>query len=69
MVNAVLDVAIHKSCEVVDGVVDAVVGNATLRVVVSAYFGRAVARGDEGFTARGDVVDVFLVLAVVDVSA
>ena len=69
MVDAVLDVAVHEGGEVVDGVVDAVVGDAALRIVVGADFGRAVAGGDEGLAARGNVVDVLLMLTVVDVGA
>jgi len=39
MVNAIADVAVHKGCEVIYRVVDAVVGDASLRIVVGAYFG------------------------------
>ena len=42
------------------------VGDAPLREIVSAYLGGAVAGADHGLAARGDVVDVLLVLAVVD---
>lgn len=66
VVDAVLYVAVHECREVVDGVVDAVVGDATLRVVVGADLCAAVTGADEALAARGDVVDVLLVLAVVD---
>ena len=68
-VNAVLNVAVHEGGEVVNGVIDAVVGDATLGKVVGANLGRTVAGGDHGLATRGDVVHVFAVLAVVDEGA
>mgnify|MGYP007026104471 CR=1 FL=1 len=37
VVDAVLDVSVHEGGEIVDGVVDAVVRDASLRIVVGAY--------------------------------
>ena len=42
MVDAVLDVSVHEGGEIVDGVVDAVVRDASLRIVVSTDFNRTV---------------------------
>ena len=39
MVDAILNVSVHKCRQIIDGVTDAVVGDATLRVVVGADFG------------------------------
>ena len=43
VVNAVLDVSVHKGAEVVDGIVDAMVGDTSLRIVVGTDLGRTVA--------------------------
>ena len=45
------------------------VGNATLRIVVSADFGRAVTRRDEGLATRCDIVYILLMLVVIDKGA
>ena len=66
LVDAVLDIAVHEGREVIDGVVDAVVGDTSLRIVVGAYLGRAVTRIHHRLALRGNVVDVLLVLLVVD---
>ena len=39
VIDAVLDIAVHKGGQVVDCVADAVVGNASLRIVVGTDFG------------------------------
>ena len=44
MVDAVLDVTVHNGGLVVDVIVDAMVGVTSLRIVVRADFGGAVAR-------------------------
>ena len=66
MVDAVLDVSVHEGGEIVDGVVDAVVRDASLRIVVGAYLGGAVASADHRLTLGGDVVNVLLVFLIVD---
>ncbi len=43
VVDAVLDVAVHECGKVIDGIADAVVGDAPLRIVVGANLGAAVA--------------------------
>ena len=43
MVDAILDFSVHEGTEVVDGIVDAMVGDASLWVVVSTNLGRTVA--------------------------
>ena len=68
-VDAVLNVAVHKGGEVVDGVIDAVVSDATLGKVIGADLGRTVSGGDHGLAARRNVVHVFAVLAVIDEGA
>ena len=44
LVDHVLNFAVHKSRKVINGVVDAMIGNSSLRIVVGAYFRRSVAR-------------------------
>ena len=66
MVDHVLNVAVHESGEVVDRVVDAVVGDAALRIVVGADLGRTVARRDHRLALRGDFVEVLRVFEVED---
>ena len=66
VVDEVLYIAVDKRLKIVDGIVDAVVGDTALRIVVSAYFCRAVAGAHHGFTTRSDVVDIFLVFLIVD---
>ena len=68
MVDAVLNVAVHEGCQVVDGIVDAMVGDTSLRIVVRADFGRTVTGAHHGLSFGSDVVDVFLVFLVVDES-
>jgi len=65
MINAVLNIAVHKSGEVIDGIVDTVVGDTSLRIVVSTYLYRTVTGGNHGFAFGCDIVDVFLVFLVV----
>ena len=52
------------SREVVDRIVDAVVGDASLWIVVGADLGRAVTRRDHRLALRGDLVEVFRVFEV-----
>ena len=66
VVNAVLDVAVHEGCQVVDGIVDTVVGDASLWIVVGTDFCTAVTGADQTFAARCNVIDILLVLAVID---
>ena len=61
-----MDVAVHKRRKVVDGVVDAVVRDSSLRIVVGADFSGAVACRHHCFASRRDVVNVFLMFFVVD---
>lgn len=69
MVDAVLDVAVHEGRQVVDRVVDAVVGDAPLRVVVGTDLGRTVARRNHRLALRGDFVEVFRIFEVEDAGA
>ena len=52
MVDAILNVAVHESLEIVDGVVDAMVGDASLRIIVGANLCRAVAGRYESLASR-----------------
>ena len=45
-VDTVLYIAVHKSGEVVNRIIDTMVGDAPLREIVGADFGRPVARRD-----------------------
>ena len=69
LIDAALDITVHEGGEIVDGVIDAMVGDSTLRIVVCSNFCGAIAGRDESFTARSDVIDVFLVLFVVNEGA
>ena len=51
------------------GETDTVVSNTSLREVVGTYLGRAVAGRDKSLAVVGNVVDIFLMLAVVDEGA
>ena len=42
LINAVLNVTVHEGCKIIDGVIDAVVGDASQRIVVGADLCRAV---------------------------
>ena len=42
--NGLLDVTVHKACEVVHGKVDTMVGHTVLRIVVGTDFGGTVTR-------------------------
>ena len=61
-----LDIAFHEGGEVVEGVVDAVVGNTSLRLIVGADLRGAVACGDHCFAARSDVTLSFGELDVIE---
>jgi hypothetical protein len=63
-----LNIAVHKCRQVVNGVVDTVVGNTPLRIIVGAYLCRTVAGRHHRFAFAGNVVDIFLVLFVIDES-
>lgn len=65
MVDAILNITVHKGGKVINGIVDAVVGNTSLRIVVGTYLCRAVTGRDHCLALGSDVVDVFLVLFVV----
>ena len=39
MVDTILDVSVHEGCQIIDCIVDAVVGDTSLGIVVSSYFG------------------------------
>ena len=65
MIDAVLNITVHKGGEVIDGIVDAVVGDTSLRIVVGAYLGRTVTGRNHGLSFGSDIIDVFLVLLVV----
>ena len=69
VVDAVLNVTIHEGWQVVDGVANAVVGDATLGVIVGANLCRAVAGAHQCLATAGYVVDILLMLLVVDESA
>ena len=69
MIDAVLDVTVHKGGQIVDGITDTVVGDAPLGIVVSADFGRAVTCRDKRLAPGGNVVLVLLMLVVIDEGA
>ena len=66
VVDAVLNIAIHKRRQVVDRVVYAVVGDSTLRIVVGANLCRTVASRYECLTLRRNLVEVLLIFEVED---
>ena len=44
VVDAVLNFSVHEGTEIVNGLVDAMVGDSSLRIVVGTDLGRTVAR-------------------------
>ena len=66
LVDALLDVTVHKDREVVHRPVDTVVGHTALRVVVSADFGGTVTGGDHRLALRADLIKIFLMLKVIE---
>ena len=68
MVDAILDVAIHEGSEIIDSVVDTMVGDASLRIVVRPDFCRTVAGANHRLTLAGDIIDIFLMFFIVDES-
>lgn len=69
MVDYILDIAVHKSLQIIYRIIDSVVGYTALRIVVSTDFCGTVAGRDQGFAARGYIIDIFLMLLVVNESA
>ena len=65
MVNAVLNVPIHKGGQIVNGIVDAVVGDTSLRIIVGTYFCRSVSGRYHCFSFAGNVVNVLLVFFII----
>ena len=65
-VDAVLYIPVHKSGEVVNRIIDAMVGDAPLWEIVGADFGRPVTCGDHRLATRGNIVDILLMLLVVN---
>ena len=65
MIDAILDIACHEGLEIVDGVVDAMVGDAALREVVGTDLGTAVACRDKRLATAGNVIDILLVLLII----
>ena len=66
MVYAVLNLTVHEGREVIYGIIDSVVCDATLGVVVGAYLGAAVSCGNHGLALAGDIVEILLVFLVVN---
>ena len=69
MVDAVLYLSVHEGWQIIYGVAYAMVGDASLRIIVGANFGRAVAGGNECFPTARNVFHIFFVLVVVNKSA
>ena len=65
LINALLDVAVHKDGQIVHAPANTVVRYAALRVIVRTDLGAAVSGGNHGFALGGNTVQVFLVLHIV----
>lgn len=59
MVDTVLDISVHESCQIIYGIINAMIGYAALRIVVCADFGRTVTGAYPGLTFRGNVINIF----------
>ena len=51
VVDTVLDVTVDKGLKIIDSVVDAMIGDASLRIIIGAYLGRTVAGANEGLAS------------------
>ena len=69
LVYAVLDVAVHEGGQIVHRPIDAVIGDAALRLVVGTELGLAVACRHHGLALRGDAVQILLMLEIVETGA
>ena len=65
MVDTVLNVSIHKGGQIVNGIVDAVVGDTSLWIIVGTYFCRSVSGRYHRFAFAGNVVNVLLVFFII----
>ena len=65
MIDAILDITVHKCRKIVDRIVYTVIGHAALREVVSADLCRTVTCADHCFSTRCNVIEIFLMLFVV----
>lgn len=65
-VDAFPDVTPHECRKIIDGIVYTVVSDTSLREIISADLCGAVAGADHGLSFRSDVIEVFLMLAVID---
>ena len=66
LVDASLDVSVHKNRKVVHTPVDAMVGHSSLRIIVSTDLGRAVTGADHGLALGRDTVEILLVFKVIE---
>ena len=66
MIDTILNVSVHKGGKIIDCIVDTMVGDTSLRIVVSTDFGRTVAGRYHCLTFGSYVVDILLMLFVVD---
>ena len=65
LVNALLDVSVHKDWQVIHTPIYAMVRYTALRIVVSADFCRAVTGRNHSLSLGGNTVKIFLVLEIV----
>lgn len=65
-VDTFLNIAVHEGREVVESEVYTMVGHSTLRKVVCANLGRAVAGAYHGLTFGGYIFEIFTVLFVIN---
>ena len=66
MVDTVLNVTVHKGGEVIDGIVDTMVGDASLRIVVGTDFSGAVSGRYHCLSLGGNIVQILLMFLVVN---
>ena len=68
MVDTILDISIHESCQIVYRIIDTVIGYTSLWIIVCADFSRTVSCADHCFTFRCNIVDILLMLFIIDES-
>ena len=58
--------SVHESIQMIDRIIDTMIGDSALRIIVSSDFGRSVACRNHGLALVGNIVYVFLMFSVVD---
>src|SRR5574344_2026253 len=66
MVDAILDVSVHKSSQIIYSIINSMVGDSSLWIIISADFRRTVASRNHCFTAFSYIINIFLMFFVIN---